>query len=105
MSARTEIADKLKTFLMENSLGEVYGIIEGYGPNKRYRSLTFCRARSIDGEIRIYGAKFIVISWMTTYNKLPRMGNQKVDSVEKAIQFMTKAFVNTAGEMNWKEYE
>ena len=104
MSARTEIAEKFKEFFADNGLNEVYGVLEGYGTNKRFRYLTFCRARTVDGEINIYGPKFIVLKWQTSYHNVGRETQLKVDSVEKALKFLDTAFVKVK-EIDWEEYE
>lgn len=59
---RTEIVEDFIEFFTEHNLNEVYGCIHGpAGGKQRYHSCTFCRARLLDGELRVYSDKFIQV--------------------------------------------
>ena len=64
MSERENIQNDLASFLDEVGLNEVYGVLTGLDslPNgRKVRTVTFCRARTLDGCITIYGPKFIKV--------------------------------------------
>jgi len=95
-SPRAIIQEDLLAFLSENDLAQVYGAIEGTGKStagKPYRSLTFCRARVLDGSIEIYGPKFIVVSYQTAYRHLPHQDRKVFTSVEETKRFLKETFV------------
>lgn len=62
-SERAALQDRIAEFLQEHKLDQVYGVIRGRQGRGRgsYRSLTFCLARAVDGEIRIFGPRFILV--------------------------------------------
>ena len=92
MSQREDILRELVDVLHEKGLGEVYGIIEGISPDKKYRSATFCQARVTDGEVRVYGPKYIQVSWTTANRSLPHKGSEIFKSVEDANNFIKNTF-------------
>ena len=92
MSQREDILRELVDILQEKSLGEVYGIIEGISPDNKYRSATFCQARVTDGEVRVYGPKFIQVKWTTANRSLPHTGSETFKSVETATNFIKNTF-------------
>lgn len=95
MSPREEVQIELIETLNFLGLNEVYGIIEGKDKNKAghsYRSLTFCRAQSVDGSIMIYSPKFIVIKWQTTIRTLNHKGQEVFKSLYDAKCWLTKNF-------------
>jgi hypothetical protein len=78
--SRTDIKDELMDFAREQGLDQVYGMIDTDEGNV-YRGFTICRARTLDGEVRVYGEKFILIMTM-------RGGTEKCDSVQEAKDFL-----------------
>jgi len=92
MSQREDILRELVDVLHEKGLGEVYGIIEGISPDNKYRSATFCQARVTDGEVRVYGPKFIQVTWQTANRSLPHKGSEVFKSVEEAKTFIKETF-------------
>jgi hypothetical protein len=65
MSEREQIQNDIASFLDSVGLNEVYGVLTGLdeAPNGRckIRTITFCRARTLDGCVSIYGPKFIKV--------------------------------------------
>lgn len=64
MSEREDIQNDLVSFLETAGLNEVYGVLAGLDtlPNGvKVRTISFCRARTLDGVITIYGPKFIKV--------------------------------------------
>ena len=92
MSKREDILRELVEVLSEKGLGEVYGIIEGISADNKYRSATFCQARVTDGEVRVYGPKFIQVKWTTANRSLPHQGSEIFNSVEDATNFIKNTF-------------
>jgi|TARA_B110000444_G_scaffold253260_1_gene283824 hypothetical protein len=92
MSQREDILRRLVDILQEKGLGEVYGIIEGISPDNKYRSATFCQAKVTDGEVRVYGPKFIQVNWTTANRSLPHKGSEIFKSEEDAINFIKNTF-------------
>lgn len=91
IKSRTDLADSIAAFLSEQGLSEVYGsdpISQG-----KFISIPFCKARTIDGEVRLYSAKFVYVGFQTAYRNLPRRDNLVFTSVEDAFEFIRLAFV------------
>jgi len=64
MSKREEILEELVEALQEADLDQVYGINTGLSQDKKYRYATFCRARTLDGEVRVYSPNWILFRTM-----------------------------------------
>ena len=88
MSAREDILEELVEVLHNKGLNEVYGISTGIADTKKYRYATFCRARTLDGEVKVFGTKFIQIKWQ----RGGRWGNEVCRSVDEAKEFLEKTF-------------
>lgn len=63
MSKREDILDEVVEALQEADLDQVYGIDTGLSQDKKYRYATFCRARTLDGEVRVYSERYILFRW------------------------------------------
>lgn len=84
MSKREEILEELVEALREADLDQVYGIDTGLSQDKKYRYATFCRARTLDGEVRVYGPKWILFRTMIGGRK-----NRYIcDSKELALKYI-----------------
>lgn len=94
MSYREDCILKFESFCFDNRLSEVYGCVYSISPDKKYRSTTFCRARVLDGEYRVYGPKFHLIKFTTRYNSLPHNMSKVFKSFDDVIEFMQAAFVD-----------
>lgn len=94
-SPRSLAFSAIKDFLHDpdNRLNEVMGCLEGISRDKRYRYITFSHARTLDGEVRVYGPKYIMIRWQTAYRNLPHEDTLVFDSVDNALDFLRLAFV------------
>ena len=87
MSKREEILEDLVEALQEADLDQVYGIDTGLSQDKKYRWATFCRARTLDGEVRVYGPKWILFRTMIGGRK-----NRYIcDSKELALKYIREA--------------
>lgn len=62
-SKRAAIQEELVEFLDGLGLNTPYGLITGQHGRGRgsYRSVTFCRARTLDGEVRVYAPSWFLI--------------------------------------------
>lgn len=62
MKTRTEYCEDLMEFLCENNLDQVYGVQHfPASKNKKYHTILFCRARTLDGSIHFYSNKSIQV--------------------------------------------
>ena len=93
MSAREELMKEVLSFVERNYLASVYS---GYGlsKDKKYRYILISRPRVLDGEIRIYGEKFLLLKYITGYRSLPHNDNRVFTSTEDLIKFLQLAFVD-----------
>jgi hypothetical protein len=65
MSEREEIQNDMADFLESAGLDEVYGVLTGLDTlanGRKVRTVTFCRARTLDGCVTIYGPTFIKVA-------------------------------------------
>jgi hypothetical protein len=96
MSPREQVAEALMETCVFGGLTDAYGVIKARSTanGKTYWSVTFCKARDLDGVIRIYSERFILIQWKTRYKSLPHTGQQKFISERQAKDFMCLHFIN-----------
>lgn len=87
MSERSNIANRIADAIRaEKRFDAPFGVIVGRSPDKRYYSVTFGRARSLDAECRVYGPKFILLRWQTAIRWLPREGAERVYDEGQAVR-------------------
>ena len=93
MSTREDIMRQIASYIERNGLASVYS---GYGlsKDKKYRYILISKPRVLDGEIRIYGPKFILISYQTAYRSLPHNDRRVFTSAEDMLKFIQLAFVD-----------
>jgi len=95
MSPREEVQNELIDTLACLELNQVYGILSDKHIDKKgksYRSLTFCRAKSVDGEIRIYSPKFIMVRYQTAIRSLPHNAQEVFRDVRSAKKYLQDCF-------------
>jgi len=92
MNLRRELTARLETFLNDSGLNEVYGVIPNY--EGKIKTLTFCKARTLDGQINIYGLNFIQVTYKTAIRALPQEDSRIFESERNAIDFLKAAFVD-----------
>jgi len=64
MSKREDIQNDMAQFLEDVGLNEVYGVLTGLDTldnGRKVRTVTFCRARSLDGQVVIYSESFVQV--------------------------------------------
>jgi len=92
-SLREEVAQNLLDTCVCGGLDQVYGANKSRATDakgKAYWSVSFCRARILDGEIKVYAENFIVISWQTAIRDLPSTGKQRFHSETAAKEFLMR---------------
>lgn len=96
MSPRQQVAQNLADTCMFGDLNDVYGVSVEKSTDKggkAHWSVLFCKARVLDGAIRVYSPNFIMITWQTAYRDLPAKGKEVFRSEAAAKEFLIKSFV------------
>lgn len=96
MSPRESVQEELNDTLVCLGLNDVYGIIRGKDTDKKgksYRSLTFCKAKILDGSIHIYSPRFILVKWQTAIRRLPHKGQEVFRDVTSAKRWFQENFI------------
>lgn len=84
MSKMIEVFDSIYAAVNDTDFNAPYGVLDGTGVSpsgKKYKSITFGRARTLDAEVRIYGSSFIII-------RTSRHGQQVFRDATSAIDFI-----------------
>lgn len=93
MSPRSQVSQTILDFLDANGLCNVFGGDNGYGPGKKYRYILFDLPRTLDGEVRIFGPKFIQVLSVGPHGD--GEGNAQVfESVENCLAFIKARWVD-----------
>ncbi len=92
VSNREEITELISDFVFCNSLATVYSGTDLH-ESKKYRYILISKPRVLDGEIRVYGPKFIYVSYQTAYRSLPAKDRRIFTSADDALNFLNLAFV------------
>ncbi len=97
--SRKELVETIRVWLCENNLDEYYGVLLGTTTQTANPkavisyNLSFCVRGHTDGEIKVYNAKKIEVSWLTQNRSLPYEGKQLFTSFEDAKVFLKEHFV------------
>lgn len=93
MSPREQVADNLAETCIFGGLNDSYGVSKARGTDKKgksYWSVTFAKARVLDGVLHVYSPNFILIKWQG-------MGDSKTLQVFRSEQaakdFIIRKFV------------
>lgn len=92
MSKRSDAAQNIANFILENNLAQVYGG-ESSKDGKCY-VVGFSKARYLDGTVHYYGPKFIRVAYQTQYRALPQRDSRVFTDVQNAKDFLKLAFVD-----------
>ena len=92
MSPREETARKLADWINEHRLNNPFGGDVHRDGSGRFYSVLFAYPRYLDGLLRVYGPKFILIEARGPWARFG--GNRVYDSIENAIAFLQAAFVD-----------
>jgi hypothetical protein len=96
ISPRQQVARNLADTCVFGGLTDSYGVNvtkSADGKGKEYWSVTFCKARVLDGEIRVYSPNFILITWQTAFRTMAPRGREVFRSEYTAKEFLVKNFI------------
>jgi hypothetical protein len=96
-SPREDVADHLVETCAFGGLNDSYGIMKSKATDKKgktYWNVTFCKARYLDGVIKVYSERFILVKWKTAYRSMAPEGQEVFKSEDAARDFIVKSFVN-----------
>jgi len=98
-SPREEVADGLADTCVFGGLNESYGVSKAKGEanGKSFWTITFAKARTLDGVIKVYSPTFIQIKWQGALAKaagLAYEGSEVLKSELAAKKFLTDHFIN-----------
>ena len=92
MSDREDLTERISDFVFCNSLATVYSGTD-IDKSKKFRYVLISKPRVLDGVVRVYGSKFIYVSYQTAYRDLPAKDTRIFTSVYDALNFLQLAFV------------
>jgi hypothetical protein len=92
MSTRQELASRIALFIATNDMTTPYG--GDVMKDGKYYGILFSKPAVLDGLVKVYGPKFIQISYATQYRAMPSRGNRVFENEHDAIDFLRKAFVS-----------
>lgn len=92
-SPRSKAATAIEQFLDRMHLNSPY-LDSGMSKDKKYRYIIFAKPRTVDGEVRVYNPKFIMVSWQTAFRNLPHQDRRIFGDVKDAMEFIKAAFVD-----------
>lgn len=96
VSPRQQIAINLADVCIFGSLNDSYGVIKSKQEDSRgraYWSVSFCKAKILDGTIKVYGPSFILIEWQTAIRDMAAKGSIVCKSEIQAREFLTDNFI------------
>lgn len=82
----SQVQQDLIQFIQEQNFNAPYGVLESQGRSqtgRRYLSITFGRPRTLDAELQIYGAGFIVLRH--SRDRFNRSVFNSVEAVKEAL--------------------
>jgi len=92
-SPRQDVAQELVETIMFGGLDEVCGCNmskETDNKGKSYYSVSFCKARNLDGVVKVYSPKFVLVKWQTQYRDMSPKGQEVFKNVWDAKSFLQK---------------
>ena len=95
-SPRESVAQELYETCLFGGLNESYGASMGKrtdAKGKSYWDVSFCKARTVDGTVKVYSEKFILVKWQTQFRDMPHQGQEVFKNVNAAKSFLVKSFV------------
>jgi hypothetical protein len=96
MSPRQQVAQNLADTCVFGGLNDVYGVSCEKSTDKKGKShwsVIFCKARALDGVIRVYSESFILITWQGMGE---RNGKYVARSESDAKAFIIDHFIKRA---------
>ena len=89
-SARSDIVDRMVAKLDKWRLNSPF---LDSGESGRYRYILFSKPAVLDGEIKVFGPKFIQVKYQTGIRDLPQRDSRVFSSERDALKFIEQAFV------------
>jgi len=93
MLTREELQQIFSDFIVDNNLCGVYSGSD-ISTDKKYRYVLISVPRVLDGEVRIYSEKYILVSYQTAYRTLPHKDDRVYECANDALNFLKFAFVD-----------
>jgi hypothetical protein len=96
ISPRQQVALNLADTCIFGGLNDAYGVScekSTDAKGKVYWSVLFCKARILDGVIRVYSPNFIMVTWQTAIRDLPAKGKEVFRSEATAKEFLVSSFI------------
>lgn len=98
-SPREDVADNLADTCVFGELNESYGVIKAKDEanGKTFWSITFAKARTLDGVIKVYSPNFIQIKWEGSRARVSGLafrGSEVLKSEAAAKKFLIDHFVS-----------
>lgn len=95
ISPRQQVAQNLSDTCVFGGLNDSYGVSmqKEEDKGKSFWSVTFCKARVLDGVLRVYSPNFVLIRWQTGYRDIEGRGSEVFRSERAAKDFIVKNFV------------
>jgi hypothetical protein len=93
VNSRGLVVEAIVDWLQESGTFDApFGILTGLSEDKRYRSITFGRARVLDAEIRVYAPTFITLRYRTAIRTIPHADQLKFRSLQELYTWMDENF-------------
>jgi hypothetical protein len=93
-SPREQTAHALADTCVCAGLNDSYGVLTSkVEADKSYWAVTFCKARILDGEIRVYSPRFILVKWQTAIRDMPAKGSIRFTDEYEAKKWIVDKFV------------
>ena len=95
ISSRQQVAQNLADTCVFGGLNDSYGVsvTKHTEVGKAHWLVLFCKARVLDGVIKVYSPNFIQVKWQTAYRDMANKGSEVFRSESAAKDFIIKNFV------------
>lgn len=97
ISPRQQVARNLADTCVFGGLTDSYGVNltkSADAKGMEYWSVTFCKAGTLDGDIRVYSPNFILVTWQTANRSMAHRGREVFRSEYLAKEFLGKNFIS-----------
>ena len=93
MNDRKEVAERIASFIRDNHLD----MAGGYGGfvtfHKNHFVIDFAKIGTLTGKVRVYGPRFIQLTFETSGRQLPKRCSKIFASEANVVDFIDKAFI------------
>lgn len=84
-SARQQLAQRFADFILTNNLANPFGGDVSQSGDRRYYGVDFSVPRLLDGEVRVYSERFVLVKMR---GPMARLGEDRVFKVQDALKFL-----------------